>query len=296
MPRGRHLRAFAPTRTSSRRLRAALLLAPVATVLAVGTGLALQGAGTPAVRPSSASSLSSLGSLDGATFPPGAVTSPQPSHERVLSTSRSTARVPLVKPVERRVPRAVGKLWTTADLKLRLAPAEKARSNGLVASGKQVSVTGHRQGAYAEVVVGRTARWVTAAYLSKKKVEKPQAKGLVDAACPGTESTENGLTSGAVRVYRAVCNAFPQITTYGGYDPHGEHASGKAIDIMTSDHALGDQIAAFLQANAGALNLYDIIWQQHIWTPVRASEGWRFMPDRGSTTANHYDHVHVSVN
>jgi len=26
-----------------------------------------------------------------------------------------------------------------------------------------------------------------------------------------------------------------------------------------------------------------------------AEEGWRLMPDRGSTTANHYDHVHVSV-
>ncbi|MDQ1640746.1 MAG: hypothetical protein QOJ90_97, partial [Actinomycetota bacterium] len=27
----------------------------------------------------------------------------------------------------------------------------------------------------------------------------------------------------------------------------------------------------------------------------RSSEGWRPMADRGSTTANHYDHVHVSV-
>ena len=27
----------------------------------------------------------------------------------------------------------------------------------------------------------------------------------------------------------------------------------------------------------------------------RAGEGWRWQPDRGSTTANHYDHVHVSV-
>jgi hypothetical protein len=27
----------------------------------------------------------------------------------------------------------------------------------------------------------------------------------------------------------------------------------------------------------------------------RSSEGWRWMEDRGSTTANHYDHVHVTV-
>jgi hypothetical protein len=38
-----------------------------------------------------------------------------------------------------------------------------------------------------------------------------------------------------------------------------------------------------------------VIWSQHIWTVQRSSEGWRAMPDRGSTTANHYDHVHVSV-
>ena len=64
---------------------------------------------------------------------------------------------------------------------------------------------------------------------------------------------------------------------------------------MTSDVALGNSIAAFLQAHASELHLYDILWRQRIWTPVRASEGWRFFADRGSATANHYDHVHVSV-
>jgi hypothetical protein len=107
---------------------------------------------------------------------------------------------------------------------------------------------------------------------------------------------EYRLTPGAIHVYRSVCHAFPQITTYGGWAPRGEHASGKALDIMTTDLALGNAIAAFLQQHAAELDLYDVIWQQHIWTPVRASEGWRFMPDRGSPTANHLNHVHVSVN
>ena len=31
------------------------------------------------------------------------------------------------------------------------------------------------------------------------------------------------------------------------------------------------------------------------WTVQRADDGWRWMEDRGSTTANHYDHVHVTV-
>ena len=63
---------------------------------------------------------------------------------------------------------------------------------------------------------------------------------------------------------------------------------------MTSDVALGTAIAEFLRSHA-SLHLYDILWRQQIWTPVRASEGWRGMSSRGSTTANHYDHVHVSV-
>jgi hypothetical protein len=175
-------------------------------------------------------------------------------------------------------------------------PRKDARTAGTIPDGKQVPVTGRRVHGYAQVIVGVSTRWVTADYLSTKKEVAPGSKGLVDRPCAGTSGVEGGLTSGAVRVYRAVCNNFPQITQYGGYAARGEHSSGKAIDVMTSDSRLGGEIAAFLQRNAAALDLYDIIWQQHIWTPVRASEGWRSMSDRGSETANHFDHVHVSVN
>ena len=66
--------------------------------------------------------------------------------------------------------------------------------------------------------------------------------------------------------------------SYGGWDAHGEHASGRRIDIMISDAALGDAIAEFLRPRR-ELDLYDIIWRQHIWTPVdappRAGAPWR---------------------
>jgi len=99
-----------------------------------------------------------------------------------------------------------------------------------------------------------------------------------------------------VRLFRGVCNAFPALSTYGGYDGHGEHSSGRAIDFMISDASLGQAVADWARAHASELNLFDVIWSQHIWTPVRSSEGWRSMSDRGSSTANHYDHVHISVN
>jgi hypothetical protein len=280
--RGKH--TLAPTRSASfhtvfRRRRTALVVAPLVTALAIGTGVATSGFARPHAPSQSSASI-------------GAAADPTTS-DRALGTTRSQDRVALVN---HRAPKATGKLWTTADLDLRTEPREKAKTAGLLQSGKHVPVTGKRQGGYAEVIVGRLTRWVTDDYLSKSKVRPPGSLGLVDRSCPGTSGVESGLTSGAVRVYRAVCNNFPQITQYGGYDAHGEHASGRAIDIMTSDSNLGDQIAAFLQAHSAELNLYDVIWQQHIWTPERSSEGWRSMSDRGSETANHYDHVHVSVN
>lgn len=192
------------------------------------------------------------------------------------------------------VSRADTKLWVTTDLNLWNSPRESAEQVGVLEEGTKVLVTGRKVLGRQEVVVERKSRWVSEGYLS---AEKPvaQAAGLSDAPC-GDSGVESGLTDEAVHVYRSVCNAFPQITTYGGWDAHGEHSSGRAIDIMTSDVELGTAIAEFLQSHASELDLYDIIWRQHIWTPVRASEGWRSMSDRGSATANHYDHVHVSTN
>ncbi len=186
------------------------------------------------------------------------------------------------------------KLWTTTVLNLWSASGTDAVQVGEVEAGKHVLVTGRSADGRDEIVWQGKSRWVTAGYLSEDKPDTAAA-GLSMAPCPDP-SVENGLTNDAVYVYRSVCHAFPQITSYGGWDGHGEHASGRALDIMTSDVALGDAIAEFLQAHAAELNLYDILWRQRIWTPERAGEGWRPMPSRGSATANHYDHVHVATN
>jgi hypothetical protein len=183
--------------------------------------------------------------------------------------------------------------WTTTDLNIWTQPGDKAKKLGELDAAKKVLVTGRAFWGRTEIVVDGQSRWVTSGYLSHDKPVGPAA-GLSMAPCPDP-SVENGLTDGAVYVYRSVCHAFPQITSYGGWDNHGEHSSGKALDIMTSDVELGTAIAEFLQAHASELHLFDILWRQHIWTPVRASEGWRLFADRGSATANHFDHVHVSV-
>lgn len=185
------------------------------------------------------------------------------------------------------------KRWTTAELNLWTGPGDAAIQAGEIPASRQVLVTGRTSADRVEIVVDGASRWVTSGYLSE---DKPvgAAAGLSMAPCPNP-GVERGLTARAVYVYRSVCHAFPQITRYGGWDNHGEHASGRALDIMTSDVALGTAIAEFLRSHSAELHLYDILWRQRIWTPVRAAEGWRMLSNRGSATANHYDHVHVSV-
>lgn len=201
-------------------------------------------------------------------------------------------------------PEPVGHQWATAPLNVWRAPGEKGPRVGLIKAGTRLAVTGQVRGHWAEVLLkwpnrpGHAVRWVNNDYLADKKpvlaTTGAVSGGLSGAPCPDGSSIEGGLTSNADRVYRAVCAAFPSLSSYGGRDPHGEHYDGRAIDIMISGSA-GQAVADWLRANAGALQVRTLIYAQRIWTPERSGEGWRFMSDRGSTTANHYDHVHVSV-
>ena len=161
-------------------------------------------------------------------------------------------------------------------------------------AGTQTSVTATTVSHHVAVAAVSKPRRAVSRSGDRAFMTVPRTAGLSMAACP-TDGVEAGLQPAAIRVHRAVCNAFPQIARYGGLGA-GEHANGKAIDIMTTDPALGYEIADFLKAHAVELDLYDVIYRQHIWTPARAGEGWRSMPDRGSITANHFDHVHVAVN
>lgn len=107
-------------------------------------------------------------------------------------------------------------------------------------------------------------------------------------------AVENGLAPNAVAVLNAVREEFPELDNIGGVragDP-GDHGSGHAVDIMTST-AQGDAVAQYLQGRAGELGIKYLIWKQRRWAP---GGSWVPMEDRGSATANHYDHVHISVN
>jgi hypothetical protein len=191
--------------------------------------------------------------------------------------------------------------WATAPLRVVAAPADSARRVTGLRAGVRVRVTGTVHGPWAQVSLGGRLVWVHRAFLSATKPSTTQAfassgGGSVSAApCPDGTAVESGLVTHTVEVYRAVCAAFPAVTTWGGRSGSGgDHGSGHALDIMCTS-SLGDAISAYVRAHASELGVSYVIWSQHIWSVQRSSEGWRAMPDRGSTTANHYDHVHVSV-
>ena len=194
------------------------------------------------------------------------------------------------KATRRRVRSAEGRLWTTAELNIWDGPGEKSRQLGVVDAVAKVVVTGRRQAGRAEIVVDGRARWVNADYLSQ---DKPETGPSLGGTCANGSSVSAGRES-LYRIHDVVCANWPQITSYGTWRGDGEHGQGRAIDIMTTGDT-GWAVAEFLRANYSALGIEYIIFSQRIWSVERGGEGWRAMSDRGSTTANHYDHVHVTV-
>lgn len=93
------------------------------------------------------------------------------------------------------------------------------------------------------------------------------------------------------------------LTDIGGYregDPQ-DHGQGLAVDVMVPvGSAVGDQVAQYAVDNISNAGISYVIYRQQFYAPVDNIYGpantWNQMPDRGSVTENHYDHVHVSFN
>ncbi|HEM6547199.1 TPA: LysM peptidoglycan-binding domain-containing protein [Streptococcus suis] len=132
-------------------------------------------------------------------------------------------------------------------------------------------------------------------------VETPQVTAL-STTTTSTSAYDVGLQPQVAAFRAEVANAFG-ITSFSGYraGDSGDHGKGLAIDFMVPESsALGDQVAAYAVANLASKNINYIIWKQRFYAPYDSIYGpaytWNLMPDRGSVTENHYDHVHVSFN
>lgn len=101
----------------------------------------------------------------------------------------------------------------------------------------------------------------------------------------------------ALEVVEAAAKAGHQLRQLWGFNPASppEHSSGRAVDFMVyDDRAAGDWIADYLWEHRDRLGLKWEIWRQRIRSTSPGKPGtWETMEDRGNTTANHFDHVHV---
>lgn len=82
------------------------------------------------------------------------------------------------------------------------------------------------------------------------------------------------------------------VTTVGGVAKRStpsDHPLGLALDFKV-DKQTGDALAACALANREQLAVKYVIWQQRI----SYGNGWQPMENRGSPTANHMGHVHIS--
>ena len=114
------------------------------------------------------------------------------------------------------------------------------------------------------------------------------------------KSENAGLQPQTAAFKEEIANLFG-ITSFSGYRPgdSGDHGKGLAIDFMVPESSeLGDKIAEYAIQNMASRGISYIIWKQRFYAPVNNIYGpantWNEMPDRGSVTENHYDHVHVS--
>jgi hypothetical protein len=301
VPAGHH------RKTPPRTLRLRRLRTPAGFALALGVGLA------PAIPISASSQMMSLDKPVAARAASSASSAADAVRTDMRAASRSRQRLSALvpRPVNAAQPAArPGPQWTTARLNVWSGPGEDSGLLAVLDAAAKVRETGTVRGPWTQIAwKGRTA-WVRAAYLARTdlartdptaNVDRQQsaikpADGPAGAPCPDGSAVETGLQANTVKLYRAVCAAFPAVTAWGGRSGSGgDHGAGKALDIMSTG-ALRDAIADYVRAHASEFGVTYVIRAQHIWSVERSSEGWRLMPDRGSATANHFDHVHVSVN
>ena len=180
-----------------------------------------------------------------------------------------------------------GEKYIASSANIRTGPGSDYDVRTTLDAGIAVTVTDVTSGGWQQISYKGRAGWVKADLLTDKKPEAPSSSpssesgsgsGSGGGASSGgscssssAKSIESGLTSKSISVLHAVCAAFPDVKSYGGYrNESGYHGQGRAIDVMVSgDRAW--EIARWLRENASSLGVIEVIHAQKIWTTQRSS-------------------------
>lgn len=230
---------------------------------------------------------------------------------RWISTSylgaRSTAPAPVAsKPSPAPAPASTGSVKVTVGvLYVRATSSASGAVVDTVTRGATLQTTGVVAGDRLQIVHKGIARWVYRPYTSATAETAPSSVTPAPALGSITTSGIAQLNANGRAVVNHVVANYPKIRTIYGWRASSsyssDHPNGRAVDIMVANWSRQDmidygwQIARDFQNNAGKHKVSYIIWRQQIWNAAYPERGWRAMEDRGGATANHYDHVHVSV-
>ena len=218
-----------------------------------------------------------------------------PAEAPVAETTETT------RPVEEEAPQAATPATeetvatTTAEAPVAAAPATETPADTRGTSATEETA--------ASTATSDTATSTYQAEQSQTPSRTYTAPAAPDYAGLAVAKSENaGLQPQTAAFKEEIANLFG-ITSFSGYRPgdSGDHGKGLAIDFMVPvSSALGDQIAEYAVKNMASRGINYIIWKQRFYAPYDSKYGpaytWNPMPDRGSVTENHYDHVHVSMN
>jgi uncharacterized protein YraI len=209
-------------------------------------------------------------------------------------TAKYLANPRVSQPAPPKLPTITGTRYATTTLDVRSTYADRYTLIAEVPRGTALKITGVVRNGRMQIIYANAVRWVTAKYLATSR-----PTGIPTS----WRTVERGLQPNAIRVHRAARSRFPSILTYYGVrrDITPDHPAGRALDLMlpryqtTAGRQLGFSVASWARANARSLGIKYVIWDQKIWNIQRDREGWRPMASRGSDTANHKDHVHITV-
>ncbi|OFO20224.1 LysM domain-containing protein [Streptococcus sp. HMSC072D05] len=222
------------------------------------------------------------------------------AEETAETTSAEAPVAETTRPVEEEAPQSATPATeetaatTSAEAPVAAAPATETPANTTGTSATEEA---------ASTATSDTATSTYQAEQSQTPSRTYSAPAAPDYAGLAVAKSENaGLQPQTAAFKEEIANLFG-ITSFSGYRPgdSGDHGKGLAIDFMVPvSSALGDQIAEYAVKNMASRGINYIIWKQRFYAPYDSKYGpaytWNPMPDRGSVTENHYDHVHVSMN
>ncbi len=186
---------------------------------------------------------------------------------------------------------------TREDQQAAAAAAQAAADQAVL--DQQAAEAAAAEAAAAEAAAAEAAAAEAAAAESSSSAGSASASTAAVAGIAEISNSAGPVSSRVQAAADAVVSNVPgaDSITLGGTrpsatDPSG-HPSGNALDYMVlTDGALGDAIVAYHRAHWDELGVEYLIYDQRMLSSANGS--WVMMEDRGGTTANHYDHVHVN--